>query len=64
MDLRAGLTGNADKDKPVVQERKCWHCFELRTQKMTEWTNFLQIEASLMTAATVAAGVVWLIISG
>ncbi len=64
IDLQAGLIGNVDKDKPVVQERKCRHCFELRTQKMAEGTNFLQTEASLMTAATVAAGVVWLIISG
>jgi hypothetical protein len=64
IDLQAGFIGNMNEDKPIVQERKCRYCFELRTQKMAEGTNFLQTEASLMTAATVAAGVVWLIISG
>ena len=65
IDLKAGVTEEkVNAERTPTQERKCRHCFELRTQKMAQGTDFLKTEASLMTAATVAAGVVWLIVSG
>ena len=64
IDLQAGLVGGLKGGEAALQEQKCRNCFELRTQKMVEGTNFLQTEASLMGAATVAAGMVWLVVSG
>ena len=64
MDLTAGVTGNVNAGASVVQEQKCQHCFELGTQNFGEGTDFLQREASLMAATTVAAGVVFLVVSG
>lgn len=64
LNIKTRVIGEANTGTQGRQDRGCRHCFELGTQKMEEGTNFLQTEASLMTAATVAAGVVWLITSG
>ena len=68
IDLKAGVSRENSVEEgnrsAAVQERKCRDCFEVRTQKMAEGTNFLQIEASLLAAATVLTGTVFLIISG
>ena len=64
INLKAGAWG---KEAVVRQERKCEACFELRTERMGDETDFLETQAKLMlggTVATAAAGVVWLIVSG
>ena len=64
IDLRAEVIGESNTGAGTVQERECQYCFELGTQKMEEGTDFLRTEASLMSAATVITGVVFLILSG
>lgn len=54
-------------DVVVKQERRCEGCFELRTGRLEDETNFLETQAKIMTGGTVAAaaaGVVWLMVSG
>ena len=64
IDIKTGVIGKANSGTQGIQDRKCHHCFELGTQKMEEGTDFLQMEASLMTAAAIITGVVYIIVSG
>ncbi len=64
MDLRTRVEARGTEGVATREERQCRHCFQLGTPRMEKETDLLKAEASLMTAATVVAGTVLLIVSG